>query len=230
MNINIITIFPEILETVFSMGIMGIAQKKSLVNYRVVNLRDFAKDSYGSVDDEPYGGGAGMVMMVEPLYEAVKSLALPEQSRVILTTPAGRVFDQALAHEFSGEKDLTFICGRYKGVDERIRDLVVTDQVSVGDVVLSGGELAAAVCVEAIVRLLDDVLGNDESRDTDSFAAKRNHILDCAYYTRPVEFEGLRVPDVLLSGNHKEIEKWRERSSLERTRALRPDLMERNDT
>jgi tRNA (guanine37-N1)-methyltransferase len=230
MNINVITIFPDILENLFSMGMMGIAQKKSLVRYRMVNLRDFAKDSYGSVDDEPYGGGAGMVMMVEPLFEAVRSLSLPEPSRVILTTPSGTVFDQALAQEFAAERDLTFICGRYKGVDERIRDLVVTDEVSIGDVVLSGGELAAAVCIEAVVRLLDNVLGNEESRDTDSFSKGRNHILDCAYYTRPVEFEGLRVPDVLLSGNHKEIARWREESSLERTRNLRPDLLDTDKT
>lgn len=228
MNINVITIFPEILETILSMGTMGIAARKSLVTYRVVNLRDFAKDSYGSIDDAPYGGGAGMVMMVEPLYEAVQSLSLPRGSRVVLTTPAGRMFDQALARDFAAERDLTFICGRYKGVDDRIRELAVTDEVSIGDVVLSGGELAAAVCIESTVRLLDDVLGNEESRETDSFAAGREYILDCAYYTRPVEFKGMRVPDVLLSGNHKEIEQWRRQSSMERTRTLRPDLLEKD--
>ncbi|MBI4720053.1 MAG: tRNA (guanosine(37)-N1)-methyltransferase TrmD [Chitinivibrionia bacterium] len=225
MNINVISIFPGAMETILSMGTMGIAAKKSLAGYRVVDLRDFAKDNYGSVDDVPYGGGGGMVMMVEPICDAVRSLGLREGSPVILMSPAGRMFDQALAHRFAAADELTFVCGRYKGVDERVRELVATDEVSIGNFVLSGGELAAAVCIEAVVRLLDNVLGNEESRDTDSFSERRKHILDCAYYTRPVEFNGLRVPDVLLSGNHKEIQKWRENSSLERTRARRPDLL-----
>jgi tRNA (guanine37-N1)-methyltransferase len=225
MNINVVSIFPEVMETVLSMGMMGIAAKKSLVDYRVVNLRDFAKDNYGSVDDVPYGGGAGMVMMVEPIYRAVQSLNLRKGSPVILMSPAGRVFDQAAARRYAAAPELTFLCGRYKGVDERVRELVVTDEVSIGDFVLSGGELAAAVCIEAVVRLMDNVLGNEESRDTDSFSERRKNILDCAYYTRPVEFGGLRVPEVLLSGNHKEIQRWRETSSIERTRARRPDLL-----
>jgi tRNA (guanine37-N1)-methyltransferase len=166
-----------------------------------------------------------MVMMAPPIVEAVESLGRAEGSPVILMSPAGRRFDQAAAHRFAHERELTFICGRYKGVDERVRELVVTEEVSIGDFVLSGGELAAAVCIEAVIRLVQNVLGNDESADTDSFAPGRDSLLDCAWYTRPIEYRGRRVPDVLVSGHHKEIEKWRLASSLERTSKLRPDLL-----
>lgn len=226
MRVNVITIFPEAMETILDMGMLGVARKKSLVEYRIVTPRDFTSDVHRTVDDVPYGGGAGMVMMAGPIVDAVEHLELPEGSPVVLLTPGGRRFDQGIAESFAAQDDLTFICGRYKGVDERVRELVVTDEVSIGDFVLSGGELAAAVCIEAVVRLRDEVLGNRESSETDSFAAGRRRRLDCAYYTRPVEYRGLRVPDVLLSGHHKEIEKWRERSSLERTARLRPDLLE----
>jgi len=145
---------------------------------------------------------------------------------VVLMSPAGKRFEQKDAERLSREKELTFICGRYKGVDQRVRELVVTEEISLGDFVLSGGELAAAAVIEAAVRLVDDVLGDDESANTDSFAAGREGLLDCAWYTRPAEFRGLKVPDVLMSGHHAEIEKWRRQSSLERTRRLRPDLLE----
>jgi tRNA (guanine37-N1)-methyltransferase len=144
-------------------------------------------------------------------------------------SPAGKRFDQPLAHRYTAEKELTFICGRYKGVDERVRDLVVTEEISIGDFILSGGEIAAAACIEAIVRLKEDVLGNEDTRDSDSFEKERDYLLDSAYYTRPEEFRGCRVPDVLLSGNHKEIDKWRRESSLKRTEKLRPDLLKQND-
>ncbi|NIM20738.1 MAG: tRNA (guanosine(37)-N1)-methyltransferase TrmD [Candidatus Latescibacteria bacterium] len=225
MKANVITIFPDVMEEILSMGMLGVAQKKGLLQYKLVNPRDFTKDAHRTVDDVPYGGGAGMVMMAPPIIEAVESLSLPPGSPVILMSPAGKRFDQDLAKRLAGHPEITFICGRYKGVDERVRELVVTEEVSIGDFILSGGELAAAVCIEAMVRLLENVLGNEDSRDTDSFATKRGHLLDCAYYTRPAEYRGSKVPDVLLSGNHKEIEKWRERSSLEKTRALRPDLL-----
>ena len=225
MKINVITIFPEVMETVLSMGMLGVAAGKKLVEYRVLSPREFTKDMHRTVDDEPYGGGAGMVMMAPPLVQAVESLGLPPGSPVILTSPAGRRFDRDMAHRFASYEEITFICGRYKGVDERVRELVVTEEVSVGDFILSGGELAAAVIIEAAVRLVDNVLGNAESKDTDSFEIKRGRLLDFAHYTRPAEYRGLKVPDVLLSGHHKEIEKWRQRSSLERTRKFRPDLL-----
>ncbi len=225
MKINVITIFPEVMETVLSMGMLGVAAGKKLVEYRVLSPREFTKDMHRTVDDEPYGGGAGMVMMAPPLVQAVESLGLPPGSPVILTSPAGRRFERDMAHRFASYEEITFICGRYKGVDERVRELVVTEEVSVGDFILSGGELAAAVIIEAAVRLVDNVLGNAESKDTDSFEIKRGRLLDFAHYTRPAEYRGLKVPDVLLSGHHKEIEKWRQRSSLERTRKFRPDLL-----
>ena len=225
MKINVVTIFPEVMESILSMGMLAIAAKKGLASYHCMSPREFTSDVHRTVDDEPYGGGAGMVMMAPPIVDAVDSLEREPGSPVILLSPAGERFDQEMAHRFAGEKELTFVCGRYKGVDERIRDLVVTDVVSTGDYILSGGELAAAVCIEASVRLLENVLGNEDSKDTDSFEAGREGLLDCAWYTRPVEYRGLRVPDVLLSGHHKEIEKWRKDSSTERTKQFRPDLL-----
>lgn len=226
MRCNVVTIFPEVMDTILTMGMLGVAAKKGVVTYRTVSPREFTSDVHRTVDDEPYGGGAGMVMMAPPIVEAVESLERAEGSPVILLTPAGRRFDQGMAHRFARERELTFICGRYKGVDERVRELVVTDEVSIGDFILSGGELAAAACIESIVRLVSDVLGNEESGETDSFESGRDRLLDCEWYTRPVEYRGLRVPDVLMSGHHKEIDDWRRRSSLERTRKLRPDLLE----
>lgn len=228
MRINVITIFPDVVENILAMGMLGIAAKKSLVTYNVVNLRDYAKDKHKTVDDEPYGGGGGMILMTPPLVESVEALELSEGSPVVLLTPGGRRFDQALAHEYAAKEEITFICGRYKGVDERVRELVVTDDISIGDFILSGGELAASVCIEAIVRLRDNVLGNKDTRESDSFEKERDYLLDCAYYTRPVEYRGQRVPDVLLSGHHKEIEKWREISSVKRTEEMRPDLLDKN--
>ncbi len=225
MKINVVTIFPDVMESILSMGMLAIAEKKGVVSYRCVSPREFTVDLHRTVDDEPYGGGAGMVMMAPPLVEAIESLDRLPGSPVILMSPDGEPLKHKMAERFAAEKELTFLCGRYKGVDERVRELVVTDTVSVGDFVLSGGELAAAVCIEASVRLLDDVLGNRESADTDSFAAGRDGLLDCEWYTRPVEFRGLEVPAVLLSGHHKEIDDWRHRSSLERTRKYRPDLL-----
>jgi tRNA (guanine37-N1)-methyltransferase len=225
MKINVITIFPEVMQTILSMGMLAIAEKKGIASYRCVSPREFTTDAHRTVDDEPYGGGAGMVMMAAPIVEAVDSLERAPESPVVLLSPEGKRFDQAMARRFAGESELTFICGRYKGVDERVRELVVTDAVSTGDYILSGGELAAGICVEATVRLLDDVLGNEDSKDTDSFESGRQGLLDCAWYTRPVEYDGLRVPDVLVSGHHKEIDDWRRESSRKRTEKYRPDLL-----
>ncbi len=230
MRFNVVTIFPEVMEAIFAMGMLAVADKKGLASYRAVSPREFTADVHRTVDDEPYGGGAGMVMMAPPIVDAVESLDRTQDSPVILLSPAGRRFDQAMARRFAGESELTFVCGRYKGVDERVRELVVTDEVSIGDFVLSGGELAAAVCIEAVVRLLEDVLGNEESAESDSFAGGREGLLDCAWYTRPAEYRGLRVPDVLLSGHHAQIELWRKDSSIQRTRKYRPDLLKKSET
>lgn len=229
MRFNVVTIFPEVMDSIFSMGMLSVARKKGLVSYRTITPRDFTDDVHRSVDDVPYGGGPGMVLMAPPIVEAVESLDRAPGSPVILLSPAGRPFDQQMAERLSRESELTFVCGRYKGVDERVRTLVATDEISIGDFVLSGGELAAAVCIEAVVRLLENVLGNEESGDTDSFAPGREGLLDCAWYTRPREFRGLNVPDVLLSGHHAEIGEWRKESSIRRTRKHRPDLLEKTD-
>jgi tRNA (guanine37-N1)-methyltransferase len=226
MRINVVTIFPELLEAFFATGMLGVAKKKGLVAFRCVSPREFTSDAHRTVDDAPFGGGAGMVMMAPPIVDAVESLDRSAGSPVILMGPAGKRFDQSDAARFASAPELTFICGRYKGVDERVRELVVTEEISLGDFVLSGGEVAAATVIEAVVRLVDGVLGDDESANTDSFAPGREGRLDCAWYTRPAEYRGLKVPDVLMSGHHAEIEKWRRASSLDRTRRLRPDLLE----
>ena len=226
MRINVVTIFPETVDAIFATGMLAVAAKKGLVEFRTRSPRDFAGDAHRTVDDTPFGGGAGMVMMAPPIVEAVESFQPAAGSPVILMSPAGRRFDQAAAHRLALENELTFVCGRYKGVDERVRELVVTEEISIGDFVLSGGEIAAAALIEAVVRLKAEVLGNEESAATDSFAAGREGLLDSAWYTRPAEYRGLKVPDVLMSGHHAEIEKWRRRSSLERTRRYRPDLID----
>ena len=225
MRFNVITIFPEVFDSILTMGMLGIAAKKGAATYRSLSPREFTTDVHRTVDDQPYGGGAGMVMMAQPIVDAVESLDRDPGSPVVLLTPVGKRFEQSDAQRLSEEKEVTFICGRYKGIDERVRDLVVTEEVSIGDYVLSGGEIAAAACIESIVRLLDGVLGDRESGDTDSFAKGRDRLLDCAWYTRPETYRGMKVPEVLLSGHHKEIENWRTQSSKDRTPEYRPDLV-----
>jgi tRNA (guanine37-N1)-methyltransferase len=229
-RINVVTIFPETMDAIFATGMLSVARRKGKVEFRTVSPREFTADAHRSVDDDPFGGGAGMVMMAPPLVEAVESLQARSGSPVILMSPAGRPFDQAGAHRLAAEEELTFICGRYKGVDERVRALVVSEEISIGDFVLSGGEIAAAAVIEAVVRLKTEVLGNEESAATDSFAPGREGRLDCAWYTRPAEYRGLKVPEVLMSGHHAEIEKWRRQSSLERTRRHRPDLIDNQES
>ena len=230
MDIHFITIFPEMFRETLATGMCGIAQKSGAVRYNVVNLRDFAEDRYGSVDDYPYGGGAGMILMAPPILKAVESVRSSDEgdaSPVVLLSPCGRVFDQDKANELASKEKLVFICGRYKGVDERVRDLVVTESISIGDYILSGGELAALVVTDAVVRRLAGVLGDERSRETDSFTPEREFCLDAAYYTRPPEFRGIAVPEVLLSGNHARIDEWRSSSARERTLRFRPDLVAR---
>lgn len=228
MDVYFITIFPEMFREALAAGMTGIAERDGAARYHVVNLREFAVDSYGSVDDYPYGGGPGMIMMAPPLVHAVESVRAADEgdeAPVILLSPSGATFTQAKANELAGKRKLVFICGRYKGIDERVRELVVTESLSIGDYVLSGGELAALVVTDAVVRCLPGVIGDERSRDTDSFTAERAFSLDAAYYTRPPEFRGLAVPEVLVSGNHARIAEWRERSARERTERWRPDLV-----
>jgi len=225
-RINVVTIFPETMDAMLGVGMLAVASKKGLVEFRTRSPREFTSDAHRTVDDSPFGGGAGMIMMAPPIVDAVESFGVAPGSPVILMGPGGRRFDQAAAQRLSQEKELTFICGRYKGVDERVKELVVTEEISLGDFVLSGGEFAAAAVIEAVVRLKAEVLGNEESANSDSFAPGRRGLLDSAWYTRPAEYRGLKVPDVLMSGHHAEIEKWRRQSSLERTRRDRPDLLD----
>lgn len=227
MELYFITIFPELFEKPLETGILGIAARKGSADYHMVDLRDFAEDKHGTVDDYPYGGGPGMVMMAPPIVKAVESVRSPEEREetpVVLLSPSGMRFDQEMARRLSGAEKIVFVCGRYKGVDERVIDILGAEPVSIGDFVLSGGELPALVVADAVVRHLPGVLGDERSRETDSFSGERGASLDAAYYTRPPEFRGCRVPDVLISGNHGKIEEWRVKSSNERTRVRRPDL------
>ncbi len=223
MKFDILTLFPEMFSGPFSDSMLKIGQDKGLIGIDIHNIRDYAFDRHRTTDDYPYGGGAGMVMKVEPLaacLEAVRK-AVPD-SRVILTSPRGRLFTQAVARELAAEESLTIICGRYEGVDERVSELFVDDEISLGDFVLTGGEPAAIVIVDAVARLIPGVLGSCESAADDSFS---NGLLEYPQYTRPAEFRGREVPPVLLSGNHGDIARWRRRRSLERTLRVRPDLL-----
>ena len=221
MRIDIITLFPDIFFGPFKESIIGRAVKQGLVEINTVNLRKYTHDERATVDDKPYGGGPGMLMKVEPLFEAVEDLRT-EQSLVILTSPQGERFNQKMAVEMTAQDHLIIICGHYEGVDERVRAGLVDREISIGDYVLTSGNLAAMVMTDAIVRLLPGVLGSAESSVDESFA---NGLLEYPQYTRPVEFRGMKVPDVLLSGNHAEIAAWRLKQSQDRTRQRRPDLM-----
>jgi tRNA (guanine37-N1)-methyltransferase len=230
MEMYFLTIFPDMFREPLAAGMTGVAEKSGAASYHVINLRDFAEDRYGSVDDYPYGGGPGMILMAPPILKAVESIRSADEGEdapVILLSPCGKVFDQGKADELSTKRKLVFICGRYKGVDERVRELVVTETISIGDYILSGGELAALVVTDAIVRRLPGVLGDGRSGESDSFTAEREFCLDAAYYTRPPEYRGLAVPEVLLSGNHARIDQWRADSARLRTRLFRPDLIDR---
>ena len=221
LHIDIITLFPEIFFGPLASSITGRALRENKVEIRAIDLRDYTHDRRKTVDDKPFGGGPGMLMKVEPLYEAVSSLK-QDGTKVILTGPAGGRFTQQTAHALSGERHLIFICGHYEGVDQRVRDLLVDMELSIGDYILTNGNLAAMVMVDAIVRLLPGVLGDDESAAQESF---ENGLLEYPQYTQPVEFHGLKVPDVLLSGNHARIGQWRRAESMNTTLLVRPDLI-----
>ena len=221
MDIYYLTLFPEMYEGVLGSSILKRAEDKGIVNYHMINFRAFSHNKHNKVDDYPYGGGAGMVLKPEPVFEAMDSLKL-DNKRVILMCPQGQPFNQKLAEELAEEENIVFINGHYEGYDESIRSLV-TDEVSIGDYVLTGGELASMAMTDAIVRLIPDVLSNEKSHQEDSFSTG---LLEHPHYTRPREYRGMKVPDVLLSGNHKLIEEWRYEQSLKRTRERRPDLLE----
>lgn len=218
--IDVITIFPRMLQAILDESILGRAAKKEAVSYNVVDLRNFTRNVRRSVDDKPYGGGPGMLMMAEPLFDAVESVA-DEGADVILMTPQGRKFDQSVARELARRKHLIFICANYEGVDERVRTELVTDEMSIGDYVLTNGILAGAVVIDAVVRLLPGVLGAEDATERESF---NDGLLEYPQYTRPADFRGFKVPEVLLSGNHEEIKRWRMEQSEKRTRERRPDL------
>ena len=224
MHIDILTVIPELLESPFQHSIMKRAQEKGLLTVKVHHLRKWAVNEYGMVDDYQYGGGAGMVMMCEPLTKAIDELSKERKyHEIIFLTPDGKPFNQKLANTLSLKENLLLICGHYKGIDERIREHFVTKEISIGDYVLSGGELPAAILVDAIGRLLPGVLNDETSALTDSF---QDNLLAPPVYTRPVDFRGWKVPDILMSGNHKKIEEWRHEQSIIRTKERRPDLPE----
>lgn len=221
MKIAVATLFPELFHTFLETGVVGRAVCSGLVEVILLDIREHAIDSRGSVDDYQFGGGAGMLMRPEPLFESLESLDWQEGARVILMTPQGRRLDSELVSELAGEERLVVFCGRYGGVDERFRVNAVSDEISVGDTVVSGGEIPAMLLMESVFRWIPGVLGRMESAESDSFATG---LLDYPRYTRPAEYRGMQVPEVLLSGNHAEIEEWRFRQALERTESRRPDL------
>ncbi len=230
LKIDVLTIFPEFFREVFDFGIIRRAKEAEIVEIKVHDIREYTLDKHRKVDDRPFGGGDGMVLTPEPIFRAIENLTgtsgrenYPAGTRVILLSPQGRVFKQAVAKEFIEEAShIVLICGRYEGVDERVNETLVTDEISIGDYVLSGGEPAAVVVVDAITRLLPNALGSETSAENDSFSSG---ILDFPHYTQPREFRGMRVPEVLLSGNHAEIEKWRKAKALEKTKRIREDLL-----
>jgi tRNA (guanine37-N1)-methyltransferase len=224
MRIDIISVIPDLLQSPFAHSIMKRARDKQLLEVNVINLRDYTTYARAQVDDYAFGGGAGMVMMIEPLVNAIESLQKnTTYDEVIFLTPDGKTFNQQMANSFSLKKNLLLICGHYKGIDERVREHFITQEISIGDYVLSGGELAAAILVDAIGRLIPGVLNDETSALTDSF---QDNLLAPPVYTRPVDFRGWKVPDVLLSGNHKLIEEWRHNQAIKRTEERRPDIMD----
>ena len=220
MKFTVLSLFPEILEGFFNSSIMSRAVKNNLVEYNFVNIRDFAFDKHRTCDDAPYGGGAGMVMKAEPLAAALDSVDAGK-IRTVYMSPSGKKLDQKLSHELSCEKEIVIICGRYEGIDQRIIDLYVDDEISIGDYVISSGEVASLVLIDSVYRLCEGVI-TKESLEEESF---QNSLLEYPHYTRPEVFQGRVVPDILLSGHHANIEKWRLKKQLEKTKANRPDLL-----
>jgi len=225
MNFYVMTLFPEMIDNGVNVSILKRAIDNNIINIESINIRDYSTNKHMKVDDYPYGGGAGMVMQAEPIYKAYESIVskIDKKPRVVYLTPQGKVFNQNMAKELSKEEDLVFLCGHYEGIDERVLEMIVTDNVSIGDYVLTGGEMPAMIMIDAISRLVPNVLHNDVSAEEESFS---NGLLEYPQYTRPEEFMGMKVPDVLLSGHHANIEKFRHEQSLIRTKERRYDLYE----
>ena len=228
MNYHVLTLFPEMIENGMNTSITGRAITKGLLSLEAINIRDFAFNKHQKVDDYPYGGGAGMLMQAEPVYLSYESIAerIGRKPRVIFLTPQGKTFNQDMAKEFALEEDLVFLCGHYEGIDERVLEEIVTDYVSIGDYVLTGGELPAMVVMDSISRMVPGVLSNQESGETESFAG---NLLEYPQYSRPEEWHGKKVPEVLLSGHHANVDKWRREQSIIRTAKWRPDLLPKAD-
>jgi tRNA (guanine37-N1)-methyltransferase len=226
---HVLTIFPEFFQGPFEHGVVGRAREAGILDIRIHDLRDWTSDRHKTVDDRPFGGAEGMLLKAEPIFLAVESI-WPERKpdrKVVLLSAQGKLFDQGMANRLKQAGEILFICGRYEGVDERVAEHLADEEVSIGNYVLSGGELAAAVIIDSVARLLPGVLGNEHSAVFESFQEEGHGggLLDCPQYTRPAEFRGWKVPDVLLSGNHAEIARWRRRAALEKTSRLRPDLL-----
>lgn len=228
MNYHVLTLFPEMIENGMNTSITGRAITKGLLSLEAINIRDFAFNKHQKVDDYPYGGGAGMLMQAEPVYLSYESIAerIGRKPRVIFLTPQGKTFNQDMAKEFALEEDLVFLCGHYEGIDERVLEEIVTDYVSIGDYVLTGGELPAMVMMDSISRMVPGVLNNQESGETESFSG---NLLEYPQYSRPEEWHGKMVPEVLLSGHHANVDKWRREQSIIRTAKWRPDLLPKAD-
>ena len=229
MIFHLLTIFPDFFTGPFDFGVVKRAKDAGLLDIRIHNLRDWTRDRHKTVDDRPFGGGEGMVLKPEPLFDAVESI-WPERGagrKVVLLSAQGRMFDQAMANRLCVERELLLICGRYEGVDERVAEHLADEEISIGNFVLSGGELAAAVVVDTVARLLPGVLGNETSAAFESFqeTGHGEGLLDCPHWTRPADFRGWKAPEVLLNGNHEEIRKFRKKAALEKTARLRPDLL-----
>ncbi|HPI69480.1 MAG TPA: tRNA (guanosine(37)-N1)-methyltransferase TrmD [Bacteroidales bacterium] len=222
MRIDILSVMPDLLESPLNYSVVKRARDKGLVEINIINIRNFTKDRHRSVDDYPFGGGAGMVMMIEPVFDAIEKLTGERRyDEIIYTSPDGDPFNQKMANRLSLKNNIIILAGHYKGIDQRIRDHLITKEISIGDYVLSGGEMPAAIITDAIVRLIPGAIGDEQSALSDSF---QDDILAPPLYTRPADFKGWKVPDILLSGNMPEIEKWRHEQALERTKKLRPDL------
>jgi tRNA (guanine37-N1)-methyltransferase len=224
-HFDVLTIFPQSFDKIFKSGVVGRAIEKGLIEVDIWDLRDFSEGSYKKVDDEPFGGGAGMVLKIEPIYKAIEKISSGNSEKElwkILMTPQGRTLNQKIAGNLLKKERFLLICGRYEGVDERVREFCVDDEISVGDYVLSGGEIPSMIFIDVLSRLVPGVLSNKDSLKNESFS---EGLLDYPHYTRPAEYNGMKVPDVLLSGNHKEIQNWRKEESLKRTRIRRRDLL-----